>query len=288
MKIKKLVKSAALLLVLGFSVSVASVFFRPDYRPSLSNALEWAGLRDSRYVRAQRQTVLIRTETGQGTGVIVKRVDPFGHARLFVWTAAHVVDDTDTPKVVLTIKNDFSRVGETVFTGQVILRDDRLDLALLWVDAPGDVGVGAELDSVVPLEPGSTVFHVGNFWGQALFNSVSTGVVSEVGVKPGEGFYWPVCDQTTLTIQPGSSGGPLFNSENGRVAGLVVGLRANVGFFVPVRAMAALATAKGLTWAAADGECPGRSRLEVLAVMAAVEHVKVPPALQVIIGLDIQ
>lgn len=230
-----------------------------------------------RFERAQRQTVLVSTPFGSGTGVVIKR-----HEHVFVWTAAHVVSATGSPTVKVILRNGLHKAGEASFTGSVIAKSPALDLALISVDAPEEFFSGATFDDILPLPVGSAVYHVGNFLGADFDNSVSTGVLSQVGVSPQRllGWPWPVADQTTTLIVPGSSGGPIFNDKNNRVIGLAVGTVNNIFVFVPTRAIEVFATAAHVSWAVRGNDCPSNAELRTLA-----EPFKAPPVPLLILEL---
>jgi S1-C subfamily serine protease len=242
MSLKKVVKLAALVVSLGTTLLTGVVFFRNG----VSN-VGHVGLVRNRYEAAQHKTVLVVAPDGQGSGVVVKR-----GRRVFVWTAAHVAADYSEVKIKLFIRNDtFQRVGETVFSGRVIAANKIVDVALIYVDAPAEYFIGAEFDGVVPPLVGTPVYHVGNFLGQMFDGAVSTGILAQVGVAPGGDWPWPVADLTSCPFTNGSSGGPMFRSDNDKILGIVVG-----GFpgrpiyvYVPVRIIAAWAHSKGLLWA---------------------------------------
>lgn len=228
-----------------------------------------------RFERAQKQTVLVSTVSGSGTGVVVKR-----HDHVFVWTAAHVVSDTGSPAIKVILRNGLHKAGDASFTGSVIAKSIILDVALISVDAPENFfEQSATFDDILPLPVGSSVYHVGNFLGTDFDNSVSTGVLSQVGVNPEHltGWPWPVADQTTALIVPGSSGGPIFNDKNNRVLGLAVGTVDNIFVFVPIRAIEVFANSAHVFWAVRGHDCPSNAELRSLAEPFKV--VATPPVL---------
>ena len=286
MKIGGIFRALAIAVSLVVSTAATSVFFRADVRPSPRHFLECVGLRENRYTHAQKQTVLIRAKDCQGSGVAIRRVDPFGEGRWFVWTAAHVVEQDDSPKVVITIKNDDVRCGEVIFTGHLIARNKDADVALLWVDMPDGYLTASQFDSVPPLPVGTPVYHVGNFLGSAFFGSVSTGVVSQTSLTPGDDWPWLLSDQSTFMLMPGSSGGPVFNGVNEKVCGIAVGIfgRGNLaGVFIPVREVLAVASTEGVEWSVFGTRCPAKSKLSELVQKNRI----IPPKIKFEIPLDI-
>ena len=202
------------------------------------------------YERAQQATALIVTPTGSGSGVVVKR-----GTRIFLWTAAHVVDDCDSVVVRSYIRHEGARVGHTDFTARIIQRNDALDVALCWVIAPPEYFSGVEFAEAQPSRVGQSVYHVGNYWGKDFDNSVSTGVISQIGVAPlGPDWPWQYClDQTTCFVTYGSSGGGIFRHSDNKLLGIIVGGArpgvADVNVFVPIRAIKSWAESVHIVWA---------------------------------------
>jgi len=127
------------------------------------------------------------------------------------------------------------------FSASVFARDEEIDLALLRLDAEG-------LDLFVPpmgddraMEIGETVLAVGNPFG--LPGSVSAGILSGRDRTNVVEENRAALLQTDAAINPGSSGGPLFNLR-GEVVGLVNAILTRSGgdqglaFAVPSRELA--------------------------------------------------
>ena len=138
-------------------------------------------------------------------------------------TNAHVVEDVNTAQVRLF---DGRR-----FTGKVIGRDSRVDLALLRLDGVKGLPTLALADSN-RVRVGEFVLALGHPFG--LEHTVSFGIVSRKGAPltvaaPGFDFI-----QTDAAINPGNSGGPLVN-----MAGQVIGVNSmaarngSIGFAIP-------------------------------------------------------
>jgi serine protease Do len=118
-----------------------------------------------------------------------------------------------------------------VFQAQVVGADANIDLALLRVD--GLTAPPVELGSAVGLRVGEDVFAVGNPLGHG--HTVTRGILSarsrELGRDSFDAFL-----QTDAAINPGSSGGPLFDAD-GKVIGVntaVDGRGESLGFAMPV------------------------------------------------------
>ncbi|MBI4640182.1 MAG: Do family serine endopeptidase [Candidatus Tectomicrobia bacterium] len=142
----------------------------------------------------------------------------------YIVTNNHVIGDSRDVKVEL--------LDDRSFKAKVIGKDSKTDLALLKVEAEGNLPV-IPLGDSDQLEIGSFVIAVGNPFG--LEFSVTLGVVSGKGrnfrgLSPFEDFI-----QTDASINPGNSGGPLVNIR-GEVIGVNTAIIPNsrVGFAIPI------------------------------------------------------
>lgn len=138
---------------------------------------------------------------GQGSGFIIS---PDG----YIMTNAHVVDDAAQVTVRLTDRREF--------TAKVVGADKRSDVAVLKIDVKGLPTV--RIGDPSKLRPGEWVVAIGSPFG--FENSVTAGIVSaKARSLPGEeGNYVPFI-QTDVAVNPGNSGGPLFNLD-GEVVGI--------------------------------------------------------------------
>jgi serine protease Do len=140
---------------------------------------------------------------GLGSGFIVS---PDG----IVLTNAHVVSGATEVTVKLTDRREF--------TAKVLGSDPITDVAVLRIDAKNLPT--ARLGNPADLRPGDWVLAIGSPFG--FENSVTAGIVSAKGrALPGDG-YVPFL-QTDVAVNPGNSGGPLFNT-----AGEVVGINSQI------------------------------------------------------------
>jgi len=158
-----------------------------------------------------------RRQSGIGTGFII---DKSGH----IITNNHVVEGADTIKVKLK--------DEREFEAKIIGRDPQTDLALIKIEAKGDLPV-ANLGRSADLKVGQWVVAVGSPFG--LEQTVTAGIVSAKGRVIGSGPYDDFI-QTDASINPGNSGGPLLNL-NGEVVGINTAIIAHgqgIGFAIPV------------------------------------------------------
>ena len=128
----------------------------------------------------------------------------------YILTNAHVVADMQEATVKLVDKREFK--------ARVIGVDARTDVALVKIDATGlrKVTIG----DPAKLEVGEWVGAIGSPFG--FDNSVTAGIVSAKGrLFPDEGFVPFI--QTDVAVNPGNSGGPLFN-----LSGEVVGINSMI------------------------------------------------------------
>lgn len=140
---------------------------------------------------------------GQGSGFIVT-------ADGIVLTNAHVVQDASEVTVKLTDRREFR--------ARVLGSDPATDIAVLRIDAK-DLPV-VKLGDPARARVGDWVVAIGSPFG--FENSVSAGIVSAKGRSlPGDA-YVPFI-QTDVAVNPGNSGGPLFN-----LAGEVIGINSQI------------------------------------------------------------
>ncbi len=140
---------------------------------------------------------------GQGSGFIVS-----GDG--YILTNAHVVDGADTVTVRLTDRREF--------TAKVVGSDKQTDIALLKIDAQGLPSV--KLGDSRKANVGEWVVAIGSPFG--FENSVSAGIVSAKSRSLPDSNYVPFI-QTDVAVNPGNSGGPLFN-----LAGEVIGINSQI------------------------------------------------------------
>lgn len=142
---------------------------------------------------------------GEGSGFIVS-------ADGYILTNAHVVDDASEVTVKLTDRREYS--------AKVIGLDKRTDVAVLKIEATDLPTV--RLGDPGRLRPGEWVIAIGSPFG--FDNSVTAGIVSAKSRSlPGEDSNYVPFIQTDVAVNPGNSGGPLFN-----LAGEVVGINSQI------------------------------------------------------------
>jgi len=140
---------------------------------------------------------------GEGSGFIVS-------ADGLILTNAHVVDDAQKVTVKLTDRREFE--------AKVIGSDAKSDVAVLKIDAH-DLPV-VKLGDPRALQVGEWVVAIGSPFG--FENSVTAGIVSAKGRTLPDDSFVPFI-QTDVAVNPGNSGGPLFN-----LRGEVVGINSQI------------------------------------------------------------
>ena len=163
---------------------------------------------------AQKAIVVIETDTGQGSGVLLESDG-------VIATNLHVIEDASD----ISVRIYSNEVYEDV---DVIDVDETKDLALLKVkgfDLPT-----AQLGNSNNVKSGQDVFAIGAPRG--LEQTVSRGIISAVRVMDG-GFK---SIQTDAAISPGSSGGGLFSEASELIAILAAyrGDGQNLNFAIPI------------------------------------------------------
>lgn len=150
-----------------------------------------------------------RQGQGLGTGIVV---DKQGH----ILTNYHVVDGANQVSVKFA---DGTMVG-----GRVIGSDPGNDLAIVRVDVPASLLQPARFADSDGVRVGEPVFAIGNPF--SLEFTVTSGIVSGLNRQSEGGITGrPVRGviQTDAAVNPGNSGGPLFDAD-----GNVIGVNASI------------------------------------------------------------
>ena len=121
-------------------------------------------------------------------------------------TNAHVVRGATEVIVKMTDRREYP--------AKVVGIDDRTDVAVIKIEAKGLPIV--RIGNPDSLKPGQWVVAIGSPFG--MENSVTAGIVSAVARTLPDDPYVPFI-QTDVAVNPGNSGGPLFNL-NGEVVGI--------------------------------------------------------------------
>ncbi|WP_137936236.1 DegQ family serine endoprotease [Chitinivorax sp. B] len=136
----------------------------------------------------------------------------------YIMTNAHVVGNADEITVKLTDKREFK--------AKVIGTDERTDVALIKIDAKQLPTV--RLGEPARLRVGEPVVAIGSPFG--FDNTVTSGIVSAKGRQLPDESFVPFI-QTDAAVNPGNSGGPLFNM-NGEVVGINSQIYSRTGGFM--------------------------------------------------------
>jgi serine protease Do len=140
---------------------------------------------------------------GAGSGFIVS---PDG----YILTNTHVVADAEEVTVRLTDRREFQ--------AKVIGADERTDVAVIKINATNLPTV--KLGDPSRIKPGQWVLAIGSPFG--FENSVTAGIISATARSLPSDNYVPFI-QTDVAVNPGNSGGPLFN-----MAGEVIGINSQI------------------------------------------------------------
>jgi serine protease Do len=140
---------------------------------------------------------------GAGSGFII-------NSDGYILTNTHVVANAEEVTVRLTDRREFP--------AKVIGADDRTDVAVIKINATNLPIV--KLGDPSRIKPGQWVLAIGSPFG--FENSATAGIISATArAVPGEN-YVPFI-QTDVAVNPGNSGGPLFN-----MAGEVIGINSQI------------------------------------------------------------
>jgi serine protease Do len=153
---------------------------------------------------------------GVGSGFIVSSDG-------YVLTNAHVVSDASEVIVTLTDRREFP--------AKVIGADERTDVAVIKINSNSLPTV--RLGDPTRIKPGQWVLAIGSPFG--FENSVTAGVISAVGrpLPDDSGSSFVTFIQTDAAVNPGNSGGPLFNLD-GQVIGINSQIYSRTGGYMGV------------------------------------------------------
>lgn len=176
--------------------------------------------------QSQKKVFTVKTMDGIGSGFLFNR---YGD----LLTNAHVVEGYSDVTVTGLDKREYA--------GIVIGIGASLDVAVIRV--PGLAGKDPlPLETLTKAEIGDPVLALGSPLG--LENTVTTGIISgldrELELEP---YVYRNLYQTSAPIAPGNSGGPLINSDTGKVVGInsAIMKQGTIGFSIPISQVAAMA-----------------------------------------------
>lgn len=213
----------------------------------------------------QQISVTIKAGSSEGSGVIFTRTA--GSEKVsFVWTAAHVIDGlrsveevidgaTGTKRQVVkfadaSIVREFNqrgrRVGETKVDARVLRFSKEEDLALLEVRARDFTTASAVFYADPTIPPiGTRLFHVGSLLGQMGANSLTPGIVSQIGRTLDNKEF----DQSSAVAFPGSSGGGLYTEQGAYIGMVTRGAGEGFNLYIPIRRIVRWAEKANVKWA---------------------------------------
>ena len=147
------------------------------------------------------------TPNGQGTGFFV--------GPNLIVTNHHVIENGVQDEFIISIYNRW----DIWYKARVIASDEKTDLAILEITDPDEIIENMKIltiSSTIPLM-GEKLFAIGH--PHSLYWTVTEGVASHVNRRIQTP--WQVLIQTDTSVNPGNSGGPLFNMR-GEVIGVNV------------------------------------------------------------------
>jgi len=170
--------------------------------------------------------VKVSTPGGLGSGVII---NPGG----YVVTNAHVIQGELALRCIVWLPQDDGTLARTTIEDvEIVAVNNHLDLALLRMEHPdGEPFDFAPIETEERIEVGQTVFAIGNPLG--LEQTMSQGVVS----TKQRSFDGVTYIQTDTAVNPGNSGGPLFNTR-GEIVGITnmkIPAGESLNFAIPAR-----------------------------------------------------
>lgn len=219
-------------------------------------------------------SVTIRAPNPSGFGVAegsgVFKITKDG--QVWIWTCGHLIAHLRTErknsegktiiefadaKIIKVLTEDGRKVGELNFDAEVIRYSHAEygeDLALLRLRSKKYKPAASTIfytEKTIP-RIGAKLMHCGSLLGQLGSNSVTNGIVSQVGRVL---FNDVIFDQTNATSFPGSSGGIVCLEKDGRYVGMLVrGAGETFSLYVPVRRMINWAKKVGVEFAIDDAK----------------------------------
>lgn len=162
--------------------------------------------------------------SGAGSGVIIA----VGGGYSYIVTNYHVVGGSDSITVRLTDKREF--------TAEYIDGDDGMDIAVIKIAVTENI-VAAEIGSSSSLRVGEGVVAIGNPLGE-LGGTVTDGIISALDREITIDGVTMTLLQTNAAVNPGNSGGGLFNMA-GELIGIVNAKESaegieGLGFAIPI------------------------------------------------------
>jgi len=160
------------------------------------------------YKEAAPATVLVVTDTGLGSGVVINSAGE-------ILTNFHVIRDAKRVAVVFKPERGVDVRKDLAYGAIPIKIDEISDLAILKVEAPSRLLHPLSMGDISKLEVGDDVHAIGHPEGEVW--TYTTGTISQIRPK----YEWKdenithsaTVIQTQTAINPGNSGGPLLNNK---------------------------------------------------------------------------
>lgn len=210
---------------------------------------------------AQLASVSVESPGGSfGSGFVLKKTNPAGETRLFLWTAEHVIEEhTEVTAWVIFSDGQHKKIDRVGFGAQLVARFVDSDSAVLLLNAKPELFTKIVFDEQFP-ELGDAIFVIGTPFGEHE-NAVVSGIISQFNFEFSEKIDgWSVIDQTTAPLNPGNSGGPVFSKHG--VIGIAVGTERNgINYYVPTRAILQVAESAGFGWVVSGDFCPADAEI---------------------------
>jgi len=166
------------------------------------------------YKKAAPATVLVVTDAGLGSGVVISSAGE-------ILTNYHVIRDAKRLVVVFKPERGIEIKKDLAYMAMPIKVDKVADLALLRVAAPTRLLHPLSLAGISNLQVGDDVHAIGHPEGEVW--TYTTGTISQIRPKyewkEEGGIHHATVIQTQTAINPGNSGGPLLN-DTAQVIGI--------------------------------------------------------------------
>lgn len=214
-RVRNKLKHGALAVALGASLvsgGCAAIFkaHNPliEICSNISNGYGQRGIKN--LIKGLRQSaVFIDSSRAQGSGIII------GHKNneTIILTNRHVVTDDDGAlSDGLKVRNN----GKSFAPSKVVIAPHELDLAVVFVK--GRIGPCRVAEMDTP-EVGENILVVGSPLGSE--DSVSKGIVSNLYPEKNKAGFSYFNIQTDASVNPGNSGGGIFDAKSGKLLGIV-------------------------------------------------------------------
>jgi len=161
---------------------------------------------DTVYRKAAPATVLVITDGGLGSGVVISSAGD-------ILTNYHVIRGAQRVAVIFKPQRGVEIRKNLAYVATAIKVDEVADLALLKVAAPARLLHPLAFADISNLQVGDEVYAIGHPQGEVW--TYATGTISQIRPKyewqEKDGIHRATVIETQTAINPGNSGGPLLN-----------------------------------------------------------------------------